>query len=426
MFLVVQFVVSPAYSLMSKEVVNLPLTVYWAKIINGPCHLIEDVLKAQPVEQWKNTIDSLQSQFEFSVDIVPLNEIRWSEEENADLQNGNIVAKDGGKRFCYLINESEFVLDVGPMPAVYSISGYKNKLRVYMFVFYIIVSLIFSVFALLWTLPFTKNLKRINAAAISFGKGNFDKRVTISRHSSFSQLASGFNLMADRIQELISSHKELTHTISHELRTPLSRIRFNMEMFMSSAEPGELEKHRDAIRRNLDELDILISELLTYARFDRANFTPEKKAMAIGPWLEEIANAWNMAPRKLQIDIHSSLATVPTVQANPRLLERAVHNLYQNASRFAVNRIQVTLESDGSFVSINVDDDGPGIAEEDRDRIFNPFIRLSHEGENEFEGYGLGLAIVKRIAQWHGGSISVKDSSFGGALFSMKIPCASQ
>ena len=142
--------------------------------------------------------------------------------------------------------------------------------------------------ALLVAWPYAKKLRCISIAAESFGNGKLDARAKLPPRSSLAHLANAFNSMADRIQELIRSHKELTHAVSHELRTPLARLRFSMEMIASVDESDKRDKHLEGMRRDVDELDLLVSELLTYAKLDKS-YRPRMEQMDLGPWLTDLA-----------------------------------------------------------------------------------------------------------------------------------------
>jgi signal transduction histidine kinase len=173
----------------------------------------------------------------------------------------------------------------------------------------------------------------------------------------------------------------------------------------------------------VDELEMLISELLTYARFDHKNFHLQTEILDLAPWLIELTAAANHENGRIRIDcrIDGTDPNVPS-QVNPRFLARAVGNLLQNAARYSRQRIHVTLATEDQFRIIHVDDDGPGVAGADRQRIFEPFVRLDDSKSDDADGYGLGLAIVRRVAEWHGGRAMVADSPIGGARFTLRWP----
>jgi signal transduction histidine kinase len=423
MFLAVNFVVVPVFYRAVQDYFQQPVGLFWSNILSGYFQMIEDDLGRLPVDQWSRAVDDLQPHLAFPIGIVPMDAMKLSESETLALNGGEIVVQGADENFQHLIGQSGMVLRMGPMPQIESIPGFQSRQWIIQALLSLVVGVLFLVFALIWALPLAKNLKRISTAAAAFGQGALDVRAKVAKRSSLAPLAEAFNGMASRIQELITSHKELTHTVSHELRTPLARILFNMEMMGPAEKNSEREQHQEEIRRNVDELTMLVSELLTYARFDRENYNPRKEMLDLAPWLEELTARWNDEKESVRIDyrIVGSDDKVP-IQANPRFLERAVCNLLQNAARHTRQRIDVTLETEGNNCTIHVDDDGPGVALADRQRIFEPFVRLVDSKESEAEGYGLGLAIVRRVAQWHGGRVTVENAPIGGARFTLRWP----
>jgi two-component system sensor histidine kinase RstB len=129
----------------------------------------------------------------------------------------------------------------------------------------------------------------------------------------------------------------------------------------------------------------------------------------------------------IAIDIDRvALAKLPVAEqyalGNERYLHRVLQNLVTNALRYADSRVVLRYQIQGDLAVLEVEDDGPGIAEEDRDRVFKPFSRLDESRQRKSGGYGLGLSIVQRIAEWHGGQVVVEKGAMGGALFRMTWP----
>jgi signal transduction histidine kinase len=425
LFLSVTFVVAPIFNWAIEDYFFKAgdLDSYWRDIFRGFYHTIETDLKRLPVDQWEPAIRDLQSHFAYPILITPMASLPLPASEVLALNRGEIVIQSGAVVMRHQIGRSGMLLCMGPVPEIGDIPDLNSLGNYIQMLFCAVFGVLALFFALIWALPLARNLKRISTATAAFGQGTLEARATISKRSSLAPLAQTFNSMADRIQELITSHRELTHTVSHELRTPLARIRFDMEMMASAQERGQRERHHEAIRRNVDELEMLISELLTYARFDHHNFHLQTEMLDLAPWLIELTAATNNEIGRIRIDcrIDGTDPNVPS-QVNPRFLARAVGNLLQNAARYSRQRIHVTLATEDQFRIIHVDDDGPGVAGADRQRIFEPFVRLEDTKSDDADGYGLGLAIVRRVAEWHGGQAVVTDSPIGGARFTLRWP----
>ncbi len=196
-----------------------------------------------------------------------------------------------------------------------------------------------------------------------------------------------------------------------------------MEMLQSAPDEKTRARHISGMNGDIDELEGLIAELLTYARFDRATPALTLERQELAAWLNETVNrAWT-GERQITLHLHAApTANAPCAYFEPKLMARAVGNILQNAQRYAAQRIEVSTDISASTCRIIIDDDGPGIPLVDRARIFDPFTRLDTSRNRDSGGYGLGLAIAQRIATWHGGEIAVEDSPLGGARFVISWP----
>jgi len=416
-FVVINFFVSPLYWHIVTKSIERQQGIFWADITRGFFHVIEAELNRVSVEDWDASIKTMQSQFAFPLSIAPITSTQLLESERLALANGDILVKGApGALFRKQIGDSGLVLTMGPMP------DFKFNKFLLDLLFSLVVALIFCIPALLVVWPYAKKLRRISIAAEAFGNGKLDARAKLPQRSSLAHLSNAFNSMADRIQTLIRSHKELTHAVSHELRTPLARLRFSMEMIASVDESDKKEKHLEGMRRDVDELDLLVSELLTYAKLDNSH-RPQMEQIDLGPWLTDLAAVLDVENSKANIEcrISSPNPNVPLL-ASPQFLERSLRNLLQNAVRYTNSRIQITLMTVDDQAIIHVDDDGPGMPLADRQRIFEPFVQLAAHSNLDSPGYGLGLAIVHRVAKWHGGSVTVSEAPIGGARLSLVLP----
>ena len=342
----------------------------------------------------------------------------FSEPAAAQLREGQIVVGDGYDRFWRRVGRSDYALAMGPLPS----PGIGRALDVWTWG---ILLLLLGMAALLWALPFWRKLARISSTAAAFGEGNFDVRAQIPDQSALAPLAGSFNQMADRIQQLITSHKELTNAVSHELRTPIARLRFGVEMVESSTHPDEKARYVEGVHRDLDDLDGLVSELLTYARFDGKSFDLQMVEQDIVPWLKDVTEQMGgEVSAHLRHDLPAGAKLVARFE--PRHLRRALGNLIHNASRYGNGVVRLSLEQQAAGCLIHVDDDGPGIPDAERERVFEPFSRIDSSRSRESGGYGLGLAIVKRVMDSHRGSVTISSSPLGGSRFTIRLPAGAQ
>ncbi len=233
--------------------------------------------------------------------------------------------------------------------------------------------------------------------------------------------------MADRVQQLIATQRELSCGISHELRTPIARLRFALEMLSETDERAERERLWAMMVVDIDELDNLIDSSLTYARFEREAPEPHFSGVHFSEWLEGEIDAVRLLGRELQIDVDTS--AVPekiSVDVDRKAMPYAIRNLLRNAFKYAIKRVLVSAELAEGKILIHVDDDGIGIPAEEREHIFTAFTRLDRSRDRSTGGYGLGLAIARRVMELHGGTATANAAPLGGARLTLSWPATQQ
>jgi two-component system sensor histidine kinase RstB len=228
------------------------------------------------------------------------------------------------------------------------------------------------------------------------------------------------NSMAERIRQLLATHRELSCGISHELRTPIARMRFALEMLTETDESEERERLWAMMEADLDELDQLIDTSLTYARFEREAPEPHFSSVKFAEWLADEVDSVRLLGRQLEVTVDTSqLPENLCVDLDRKAMPYALRNLLRNAFKYATKHISVSAELVGEDIRINVDDDGIGIPPAEREHIFSAFTRLDRSRDRSTGGYGLGLAIARRVLELHGGTATADASPLGGARFTL-------
>lgn len=264
-----------------------------------------------------------------------------------------------------------------------------------------------------------RELTKVERASEALAVGEFSARVENARGPSH-ELAEKFNEMAEKVERLIRSRDELVQAVSHELGSPLSRLRFHMELLEGQSDDGR-DQRLAAMTRELDALDELVAELLSYVQsedlpLDSRRFDPKR---GLGD-LAELAIL--EAPEDRTVDVETSLPEGIEVHADQRLFLRAVENILRNAMRYARESVRLEILSEADHVRVTVHDDGPGIPPDVREKVVLPFFRLEADRGRKSGGVGLGLAIVSRIIHRHGGRVEIGDSPLGGATVSTLWP----
>ncbi len=250
----------------------------------------------------------------------------------------------------------------------------------------------------------TARLSRLKEGVQKFGAGDLATRVAVEGQDEVATLAASFNDSAQRIEQLVRANQMLLANCSHELRTPLTRMRLAIEKL----EPGNAASGE--LARNITELDALIGELLLTSRLDVTR-RPDR--------IESVDMLALSGEEAAHFDREVSGETV-VVSGDPLLLRRMVRNLLENARLHAGGATDVRVSRQGGGVSIVIEDAGPGVPPEDRERIFEPFYRRRERGESA--GTGLGLSIVRQIARVHGGEVRYEPREGGGSRFVVTLP----
>jgi len=272
-------------------------------------------------------------------------------------------------------------------------------------------------------------LRSLERVSSQLAAGNLKARVSEQEKDFIGKLASAFNHMADQIQRLLRTQQEMIHAVSHELRTPVARIRFGLQMIEDLSESKQphqqLVRQVQGIDKDIDELDTLIDEILTYARLGQEKLQLQFVEQEVVGLLEDVINGFQRVnpDMTLRLDIDNPGNFSADADLEGRYFQRAIQNLIGNAVRYAKSQILITCHLEVDNLRVDVEDDGPGIPEEDWQRVFMPFSRLDDSRTRSSGGYGLGLSIVQRIIYWHRGSALVDRSpSLQGARFSLIFP----
>ena len=223
--------------------------------------------------------------------------------------------------------------------------------------------------------------------------------------------------MLDRIEAGSERQRQFVADASHELRSPLSTIKAAAEVAQASEDPARFGQLAGEVGAEADRMEVLISDLLDLARLD------ETTGVRMEP--VDLRSVCRAAVGRLPAgDIAIELAPGDaTVSGDAEQLERAIFNLVLNARQHATRQVRVSLSSSGGRAVLDVDDDGPGIPAEDRERIFERFVRLDSSRARQTGGAGISLSLVRLIVDRHQGTIEVGEApELGGARFRVELP----
>ncbi|MDG2221681.1 MAG: ATP-binding protein [Rubripirellula sp.] len=368
----------------------------------------DEVIRGGEAEH-AQTMERLRSRFDYPISVITRAERSIPKDMQIRLDSGEPVLFYGMIEVS--IPNSPFLVELGPLPQFEAPSNSDVVLAVGA------VFLLAAVAIAFLLRPVVNQLRMVEAAAMSIANGDLSTRIE-SKSSNTLKLSHAFNMMANRVESSIQSQKELLQSVSHELRTPLSRIRFASELVRTAKSDQQRDTRIVAIETATDQLDELVGELLNYVRFGDADEVPKRDAVNVAELIEEVAESHR--PLASNLTIHAAFQDAPTNFLTHRnSLARAVGNLIGNACKYGKTRVEVSVATDAGRLLITVDDDGRGIEEADRERIFEPFHRATDETQ---PGHGLGLALVRRICNRMEGDVVASESPLGGARLQIQLP----
>lgn len=254
-----------------------------------------------------------------------------------------------------------------------------------------------------------RSLRRLAAAAESFGKGVAVPNFKLEGATEIRQAGAAFLVMRDRIRRQISQRTEMLAGVSHDLRTPLTRMRLALAMLEDGPSVAEL-------KADVAEMQKMIEGYLDFARGEGGEAAVETDLVAL---IDQIGADFRR--HGVTADLSLLLPERLAALVRPNALKRCITNLVANACRHG-HTVRVALTAGGSGIDILVDDDGPGIPRESRDAVFRPFFRLDPSRNQRTGGVGLGLTIARDVAHAHGGSLSLEDSPLGGLRARVHLP----
>ena len=383
--------------------------------------LIEQYVDKAPLDEWLVRLNKVREVSDIRIDLVPIaaaNAALPASEHDA-LKRGEVVLDIDNKAFYrrvdlygnYYVGSAEDVIVARDLPIDIGLALKMEAVR------YVIVALALLIPIALWSRSHWTGLQQLSAVADQVGAGRLSARAPLRPSDSIYPLAERINHMAGRIESLLDAQRNLLHSVSHELRTPIARLEFALELLRSAAADPALEARIAAMEGDVQELNGLVGELLSMTRLDGG------AALQVAPFdlaaaLERCIDALPPSNCPITRTLPGDLGEFPGDQ---RLLARAVGNLLRNAQKYATREVHLSARRNGQL-EIIVDDDGPGIPPQERERVFEPFYRLDRSRDRATGGFGLGLSIAAKAVALHGGTIRIETAPLNGARFIISLP----
>jgi signal transduction histidine kinase len=377
-------------------------------------NLLGHVLAQQDPAQWDQSIQALQAEFQQPL-LLTLADFAADQGTLATLQSGEVLALfDATDNLTLYRRVSDTERVVGFSAAMPELTDQRKWVLP---VFYALLALV------LFTLvrPFARQLLQLKQAAVDLGTGDFSARVEVPASTTLAPIADAFNAMTLKIKSLMLTQRDLVNAVSHELRTPLARLKFSFEELSMNPDADQMQQTVAAMRDDVKELEQLIDEMLRYAEVNQIKAF-SMKAVGIQGLLEDLVDSHQQPGIDLRLVLASNFDETHELLCHEMSINRALSNVLRNALSFAQQQCVVSAHIKSDQLVVDVNDDGPGLAGVNTDRLFEPFFRVSQEQRKS--GYGLGLSIAHTIAQKHHGQLTVATGDLPGACFRFTLPLA--
>ena len=375
---------------------------------------------SRPVERWSDVTDQLARDFApLKVQLMHRQDARYTPDEERLLEQGKPVIRLGEWG---LMEEISSPLN-GQLAVKLTIPPDPLDMNLLYWTMNVLIGAALLGGLLIWLRPHWRDLERLKVTAAQLGRGRLEERTHIPPSSNIGSLAAVFDTMANDIEHLLNQQRDLLNAVSHELRTPLTRLDFGLALALSEDQPAASRERLQGLVAHIRELDELVLELLSYSRLQNPAHLPERVEVVLDEFIDSILGSIDdeLENPEIVIDVVLECA-VERFTLDPRLTARALQNLLRNAMRYCERRIQIGVKVCAKGCEIWVDDDGIGIPEEQRARIFEPFYRLDRSRDRATGGFGLGLAISRRAVEAQGCTLTAQASPLGGARLRLWLP----
>lgn len=303
-----------------------------------------------------------------------------------------------------------------------------SYVKMNLFAFSVLISVLVGMLSMGVSFVVTSPIDNFIKVAKEISKGNYKMRLNVHGKNELAEMAEAMNSMCQELENIDETHKKFISDVSHELKTPLATIKLICDSIVDSREP-DIEMIKEFLcdlSNEVDRLSRIVERLLTLTKMSREEEQPKLTPVDFTVMLNAITSRLEPNAKAKHIMLYTNITVqdLPPVLIDYDKIWEAIYNITDNAVKYTPEGGSVCLElkSDQKELEIAVSDSGPGIPENEREKIFDRFYRLDDSRARETGGTGLGLAIAKESVLLHGGSITVCESEQGGSKFVVRLP----
>lgn len=300
--------------------------------------------------------------------------------------------------------------------------------RTSLIVFSALIVLLIGMLSLGMSYIITSPIAEFTEVAREISKGNFSKRICVRGHNEIAQMGETLNYMCDELSLLEEKRRKFVSDASHELKTPMAGIKLICDSLVSAEnpEPAMVKEFLCDLSEEVDRLTRIIERLLALTKLDAGGASLKLEEIDIKVLMNNVVRKLTPIANPRDIVIYTDYQDT---EFKPILLDydkiyEAVYNIADNAIKYSPEGafVEIGVAENIDYIEIKIADNGPGIPESERERIFERFYRLDDSRARDTGGTGLGLAITKEAVLMHGGTIEVSEAEKGGSVFTIKLP----
>ena len=303
-----------------------------------------------------------------------------------------------------------------------------NSTRTSLVVFSVLIIILIGMLSLGMSYIITSPFEEFTAVAREISKGNFSKRVNIKGRSEIVQMGETLNYMCDELELLEEKRRKFVSDASHELKTPMAGIKLICDSLVAAenTDPEMVKEFLSDMSDEVDRLTRIVERLLVLTKLDVGASSLKLEENDVKTLINQVVKKLTPIATVKDIVIYTDYHDIdfePMVMDYDKIYE-AIYNISDNAIKYSPDGgfVHIDVNVEGKYLTIRIEDNGPGIPDSERDRIFERFYRLDDSRARDTGGTGLGLAIAREAVLMHGGTIEVNNAGEIGSIFTIKLP----
>lgn len=324
--------------------------------------------------------------------------------------------------------DGEIVGGVYLAESINTIDEIIRSTRTSLFVFSALIIILIGMLSLGMSYIITSPMEEIKSVAKEISKGNFSKRINVKGHNEIAQMGEMINYMCDELELLEEKRRKFVSDASHELKTPMAGVKLICDSLVSAdnLEPSMVKEFLADMSEEVDRLTRIVERLLVLTKLDAGGGALKVSEIDIKALINHVVKKLTPIANSSDIVIYTNYHDMefePVLIDYDKMYE-AFYNIIDNAIKYSPEGgfVHIDVTADNEYLTIKIEDNGPGIPEGERDRVFERFYRLDDSRARDTGGTGLGLAITKEAVLMHGGTIDVASASEIGSIFIVRLP----